>query len=164
MASESSFDIVSEINRQELSNALDQVRREVATRYDFKGLTVEIKEETDKLIILVPDEYKYTALMEMLKTKLIRRGLSLKILGEEHKEAATGSSLRVTIKLVEGVEGDVAKLINKLIRGSFPKIKSAIQGPTIRVTSKSRDELQAIMKLLEDSPEIKAPLQFTNYR
>jgi len=164
MASESSFDVVSEIDRQELANALDQVRREVAQRYDFKGLVVEIKDEKDKLTILVPDEYKYTALLEILKTKLMRRDLSLKILGEEHKEAASGGTLRVAIKLVEGVEGETAKLINKLIRDAFPKIKSTIQGPTIRVSSKSRDELQAVMKLLTDNPQIKVPLQFTNYR
>jgi len=72
--------------------------------------------------------------------------------------------LRVTIKLVEGVEGEMAKLINKLIRDAFPKIKSTIQGPTIRVSSKSRDELQAVMKLLEANPQITVPLQFTNYR
>jgi len=164
MASESSFDIVSEIDRQELSNALDQVRREVAQRYDFKGLTIEIKEEADKLIIAVPDEYKYTALLEVIKTKLMRRDVSLKILGDEHKEPASGGTLRVTIKLVEGVEGEMAKLINKLIRDAFPKIKSTIQGPTIRVSSKSRDELQAVMKLLEANPQITVPLQFTNYR
>ncbi|MEA1909963.1 MAG: YajQ family cyclic di-GMP-binding protein [Patescibacteria group bacterium] len=164
MASEFSFDIVSEIDQQELTNALDQVRREITGRYDFKGLFVEIKQEEDKLIVSVPDEYKLNAVVDILKSKLMRRNLDLKILGEIKQEPASGGTIRATIPLVEGVSQDKAKLINKIIRDELPKIKSSIQGSSIRVSSKSKDELQSIMDLLKEHSQIDIPLQFTNYR
>lgn len=159
-----SFDIVSEIDRQELANALDQVRKEITTRYDFKDIPVEIVSEPEKLIITTSDEYKFKAVMDIIKSKLIRRGLSLGILGEEKMEPATAGKLRVTINFVEGVEAEKAKQINKLIRERMPKVKATIQGEAIRVSSKSKDELQAIMALLTNHPEVRIPLQFTNYR
>jgi uncharacterized protein YajQ (UPF0234 family) len=159
-----SFDIVSEIDRQELANALDQVRKEVTTRYDFKDVPVEIVSEPEKLIVTTSDEYKFKAVMEIMKSKLIRRGLSLGILGEEKSEPATSGKLRVTIALVEGVDSEKAKQINKLIREQMPKVKTTIQGEAIRASSKSKDELQAVMNLLTNHPQIAVPLQFTNYR
>ena len=164
MATESSFDIVSEIDQQELTNALDQTRREIAGRYDFKDATVEIKEEKDQLVLLAPTEFKFNAALDIIKSKLIRRNLDLRILGGNKIEPATGGSVRVTIPLLAGISAENAKLINKLIRESFPKAKSIIQGDAVRVSSKSRDELQAIMALLKDRPDITFPLQFTNYR
>lgn len=159
-----SFDIVSEIDRQELTNALDQVRKEIATRYDFKDVPVEIVSDKEKLTITTSDEYKFKAVMDIIKSKLIRRGLSLGILGEEKSEPAASGKLRVTINFVEGVEAEKAKQINKLIREQMPKIKATIQGEAIRVSSKSKDELQAVMSLLTNNPQINIPLQFTNYR
>jgi hypothetical protein len=164
MASEYSFDVVSQIDQQELANALDQARREVATRYDFKDILADIKVADGMLIVHTADAYKFTAVMEIIKSKLIRRGIDLKILGEEKREDASGGTLRVTIKLVEGISAEYAKIINKLIRDHFPKIKSSIQGEELRVSSKSKDELQVVMQLLKGSPEVKLPLQFTNYR
>lgn len=161
---DSSFDIVSEINHQELNNALDQTRKELATRYDFKGIVTDIKLDEGQLTITVPDEYKFKALMEIIHSKLIRRGLDLCILGEQKTEPASGGSIRTTIKLIEGINQESAKKINKLIREQLPKIKTVIQGDTIRVSSKSRDDLQAIMQLLKNNPDINLSLQFINYR
>ena len=164
MASEFSFDIVSEIDQQELTNALDQTRREISTRYDFKDAQVEIKQETDYLTILAPTEFKFNAAMDIIKSKLIRRNVDLRILGEAKIEPASGGTVRVTVPLVKGIAQEQAKVINKLIRDQLPKIKAAIQGEAIRVSSKSKDELQEVMDLLKNQPTITMPLQFTNYR
>lgn len=159
-----SFDIVSEIDRQELVNAIDQVKKEVANRYDFKGIDINIKLEDEFLTLLVPDEFKLKALLEIIQSKILRRGLSLKILGEQKQESASGGSLRVIIKLVAGIDQEKAKKINKIIREEMPKIKTQIQGEAIRVVSNSKDELQVIIQLLKDNPNIDLPLQFTNFR
>ena len=164
MASEFSFDIVSEIDQQELVNALDQTRREISTRYDFKDAQVEIKQEADGLIILAPTEFKFNAAMDIIKSKLIRRNLDLRILGEAKIEPASGGTIRARVPLVEGISQDQAKLINKLIRDRLPKVKATIQGEAIRVSSKSKDELQEVMDFLKSQPTITLPLQFTNYR
>ena len=161
---DSSFDIVSEINYQELNNALDQTRKELATRYDFKDIIAEIKLEDNQLTITVPDEYKLKALMDIIHSKMIHRGLDLHILGEQKTEPASGGSIRTVIQLVEGINQESAKKINKLIREQLPKIKTVIQGDTIRVSSKSRDELQSVMQLLKDNSDLGLPLQFINYR
>lgn len=164
MASEFSFDIVSEIDQQELVNALDQTRREIASRFDFKGLKIDITLEKEQLIILAPSEFKLTAVIDIIKSKLLRREIDLRILGEMKTEPASGGSVRATLPLVKGISQESAKLINKMIRDALPKIKSAIQGDTLRVSSKSKDELQAVMDLLRQSEAIKIPLQFINYR
>jgi len=164
MAAEYSFDVVSKIDQQELANALDQARREITARYDFKDVLVDIKVADGILTVHTADEYKFTAVMDIIKSKLIHRGLDLKILGEEKREDAANATLRVTIKLVEGITGDYAKTINRLIRDKFPKIKSNIQGEELRVSSKNKDDLQAVMQLLKTDPTVKIPLQFTNYR
>lgn len=164
MASEYSFDVVSKIDQQELANALDQARREIVARYDFKDVLADIKVADSNLTIHTADEYKFTAILDIIKSKLIRRGLDLKILGEEKREDAANATLRVTIKLVEGISGEYAKTINKLIRDKFSKVKSSIQGEELRVSSKSKDELQSVMQLLKSDPEVKLPLQFANYR
>lgn len=159
-----SFDIVSEIDQQELHNALDQARKEIATRYDFKDIPVEINSDQQQLTITTTDDYKFRAVMDIVKSKLIRRGLDLRILGEEKIEPAAGGKMRVIIPLVEGVAGDLAKKINKSIRDQLPKVKTTIQGVAIRVSSKSKDELQSVMHLLKNDQQITIPLQFTNYR
>ncbi len=158
------FDVVSKIDSQELSNALDQVRKELAVRYDFRGVSTEIKHEEDKLVILTADEYKLKAVRDILESKLLRRGLDLKILGEPKNEPASGGQIRSTIPLVSGISSDKTKLVNKLIREQFPKAKTVVQGDEMRVQSKSIDELQAIMQLLQNSSQIDIPLQFVNYR
>ena len=161
---EHSFDIVSQIDTQELANALDQTRKELVVRYDFRGVPTEIKHEDDKLIILTADEYKLKAVRDILESKLMRRGLDIKILGEPKNEPASGGQVRSTVPLISGISSDKAKLVNKLIRDAYPKTKTVIQGDEVRVTGKSIDELQTIMQLLKNSPQIDIPLQFVNYR
>lgn len=163
MAADHSFDIVSEIDGQELVNALDQTRKEIATRYDFKDVPVEIKQEPKQLVITTADEYKLKAVRDILESKLMRRGLDLKILGIPKNEPATQGQLRSTIPLLSGVSAEAAKQINKLIRDTYPKIKTQIQGETIRVISPSIDTLQATMDLLRNA-NLSTPLQFINYR
>ncbi|MDD5605997.1 MAG: YajQ family cyclic di-GMP-binding protein [Patescibacteria group bacterium] len=164
MASEHSFDIVSEIDLQELANALDQVRKEIIVRYDFKGVPTDIKQEDKALTITTADEHKLRAVRDILETKLMRRGLDIKILGEAKNEPASGGQIRSHIPLLAGIDAENAKKINKLIRDKFPKVKPTIQGETIRVSGKSIDELQAIMTLLKASAPVALPLQFINYR
>lgn len=161
---EHSFDIVSKIDTQELSNALDQTRKELAVRYDFRGVPAEIKHEDNALTVTTADEYKLKAVRDVLESKLMRRNLDLKILGEPKNEPASGGQIRSIIPLVFGVSSDRAKLINKLIREQFPKVRTVVQGDELRVSSKSIDELRAIMQLLKSSPQIDIPLQFVNYR
>lgn len=163
MASDHSFDIVSEIDGQELTNALDQTRKEIAVRYDFKDTPVEIKHEEKQLVITTADEYKLKAVRDVLDSKLLRRGLALKILGEPKNEPATQGQIRSTIPLVSGVSAEKAKQINKLIRDTYPKAKTTIQGETIRVVSPSIDTLQSIMDLLKNA-DLDLPVQFINYR
>ncbi|MFH0912402.1 MAG: YajQ family cyclic di-GMP-binding protein [Patescibacteria group bacterium] len=164
MASEFSFDVVSEIDRQELTNALDQARREITARYDFKDVVVEIKLEPNHLIISAPSEFKFNAVMDIVKSKLMRRQLDLRILGEAKIEPASGGTVRANVPLAEGIAADTAKKISKIIRDNFPKVKPTIQGEAIRVNSKSKNELQAVMTLLKHQDELVLPLQFTNYR
>lgn len=164
MATEHSFDIVSEIDLQELRNALEQTRKEIEVRYDFRGVNTEIKQEDKQLVILTADESKLKAVRDILDSKLIRRGLDLKILGTPKNEDATQGQIRSTIPLVAGVSADKAKVINKLIRDVFPKVKTQIQGETIRVVGKDIDELQAVMNLLKSQPQVDIPIQFNNYR
>jgi len=164
MASESSFDIVSEINTQELTNALDQTRKEIIARYDFKGINTEIKQEETQLVILTADEYKLKAVRDILESKLLRRDLDLKILGVPKNEEATMGQIRSFIPLVAGIASEKAKIINKLIREHYPKVKTVIQGESIRASGKSLDELQSVMQLVKSSELIDIPVQFINYR
>ena len=164
MASEHSFDIVSEIDSQELTNALDQTRKEIVARYDFKGVFTEIKQEDEELVITTADEHKLRATRDILETKIMRRGLNIKILGEPKNEEATGGQIRSFIPLLAGIDSENAKKINKFIRDNYPRVKPTIQGETIRVVGKSLDELQAVMALLKSSSPVTLPLQFTNYR
>ncbi|MEZ4210509.1 MAG: YajQ family cyclic di-GMP-binding protein [Patescibacteria group bacterium] len=164
MASEHSFDIVSEIDRQELTNALDQARKELAVRYDFKDVTTDIKDEEKQLVITTADDYKLKAVMDIVESKILKRGLDLKILGTPKNEPASGGAVRSTIPLVAGISSEHAKVINKTVRDAFPKIKTQVQGEEVRVVSNSIDDLQGVMQLLKTSDKITIPLQFTNYR
>ena len=163
MAGDISFDVVSEFDEQELRNALDQVRREVQQRYDFKGVTVELTQAKDELTLLTDDEHRAAAVKDLIESKAIRRSLSLKIFDWGKVEPAGGNKVRQTIKLRHGLGEDVAKRISKLIRDEFPKAKSQIQGDAVRVSGKSRDELQRVIARLRELDE-PVPLQFQNYR
>ena len=163
MASESSFDVVSEFDHQELLNAVDQTLREVHTRYDLKdsGATIEL-EKTD-LKFTAPSTMALNAVKDILQSKMVSRKLSLKILKFADPEEASGGTVRQTAALQQGLNMDLARQITKLLRDSFPKVKTQIQGDAVRVSSKSKDDLQGVQSLLRDK-DYPVPLQFVNYR
>ena len=163
MASDSSFDVVSEFDQQELVNALDQARREIATRYDFKGSKVAFELGKDAVTLTADDEYRASAARDLLESKAVRRGLSLKIFDWGRIEPASGGTVRQEIKLRRGLTSEQAKELSKRIRESFPKTKPVIQGDAVRVSAKSRDELQAVIADLK-TLDYPVALQFINYR
>jgi len=163
MAGDQSFDVVSEFDVQELRNALDQVRREVAQRYDFKGATVQLEQGADELTLLTDDEFRASAIKDLIESKAVRRGLSLKIFDWGKVEEAGGNKVRQRIGLRKGLPDDLARKLTKLIRDEFPKVRSQIQGDAIRVSGKSRDDLQRVITRLRELDEV-VPLQFQNYR
>jgi uncharacterized protein YajQ (UPF0234 family) len=163
MASESSFDLVSDFDQQELVNALDQARREIATRYDFKGSKVGFELGKDAITLTADDEYRAGAAKDLLETKAVRRGLSLKIFEWGKLEPASGGSVRQQIALKRGLTSDQAKELSRRIREGFPKVKPVIQGDAVRVSAKSKDELQAVIADLR-ALDYPVALQFTNYR
>ena len=165
MAGDASFDVVSDYDRQELVNALDQVRREIGTRYDFKGATADIELGKDDIVLKVDSELRAQAMRDLIESKAVRRGLSLKVFDWGTLEPAGGSLFRQRIGLRKGLPEDVAKRISKLLRDDFPKVKGQIQGDAVRVTSKSKDDLQKVIaRLREDADAYPVALQFTNYR
>jgi uncharacterized protein YajQ (UPF0234 family) len=165
MASSVSFDIVSEFDRQELVNALDQVRREVATRYDFKGAKVQI-DMTEKDVAVVTDsEMRSATVQDMVGSKAVRRGLSLKVFDWGEVEPVGGMLFKQVAVLRQGLPDDIAKKITKLLRDEHPKVKSQIQGGAVRVSGKSKDELQKVIAHLKEEGEAyPVALQFKNYR
>lgn len=164
MAGENSFDVVSQYDEQELVNALDQTRREVGSRFDLKDTKTEITYDGKKAItILTASEFTLKSVRDVLDSKLLRRNLSLKILKETKLEQASGGMVRQHLELQAGINQDLAREITKLLRDSFPKVKGQIQGDAIRVTAKSRDDLQAVIQFLK-AKDFAVPLQFINYR
>lgn len=163
MASTSSFDIVSKFDRQELKNAVDQAEREIRQRYDLKDTKTELVLNENDITINTESEYSLNAVKDILESKVISRKLSLKILDYKDPAEASGGRIRQVIGLKEGIADDVAKQITKRIRDEFKKVTAQIQGDSIRVQAKSRDDLQAVIALLrgEDYP---VALQFENYR
>jgi len=165
MAGDVSFDVVSDFDQQELVNALDQARREIGTRYDFKGARAELELAKEEIVLRADSESRARAMRDLLESKAIRRGLSLKIFDWGEVEDAGGNTVRQHIKLRRGLPDDLAKKISKLIRDEYPKAKSQIQGEAIRVSSKSKDELQKVIgRLRQESEGYPVPLQFQNYR
>jgi uncharacterized protein YajQ (UPF0234 family) len=163
MAGESSFDVVSDFDEQELRNALDQVRREVQQRYDFKGVTVDLTQGKSEVTLVTDDEHRAAAVRDLIESKAIRRSLSLKIFDWGKVEPAGGTKVRQEIGLRRGLPDVVARRHTKLIRDEFPKVKSQIQGDAIRVSAKSKDDLQKVIARLRELDE-PVPLQFQNYR
>jgi cyclic-di-GMP-binding protein len=163
MASTFSFDVVSDFDRQELVNAVDQTNREIIARYDLKDTktTMELGEEA--IVINTDSEFTLDAIQTILQTKAAKRNLSLKIFDYGKPESASGNRVRQEIKLKKGINSEVAKQITKLIRDEFKKVQGSIQGDAVRVSAKDKDDLQAVMQRLkqEDYP---MALQFNNYR
>ncbi|MFS0727910.1 YajQ family cyclic di-GMP-binding protein [Paenibacillus sp. 1P07SE] len=163
MSSESSFDIVSKVDMQEMSNAIDQAEREIGTRFDFKGSKSSIELENGELVVASDDEFKLKGVLDILQSKMIKRGVPIKNLEYGKVEPASGSTVRQRIKLKSGIDQENAKKINVLIRDAKLKVKSQIQGDQIRVTGKSRDDLQAVIQLLRKA-DLTVDLQFMNYK
>lgn len=165
MAGDISFDVVSDFDRQELVNALDQARREMATRYDFKGVMAELELGKDEIILRTDSDFRAKSIRDLVESKAIRRGLSLKIFDWGDVEPAGGNTVRQRIGLRRGLPEDLAKKISKMLRDDFPKVKSQIQGDAVRVSGKSKDELQKVIaRLREESESYPVALQFENYR
>jgi uncharacterized protein YajQ (UPF0234 family) len=163
MASENSFDIVSKMDMQELTNAVHQTEREIETRFDFKGSKSSLKLEKEALTIASEDEYKLNAVIDILQSKMAKRGLSLKNVEYGKLEPASLGSVRQRLALKQGIDQENAKKINILIRDSKLKVKSQIQGDQIRVTGKNKNDLQAIIQLLRKA-DLPLELQFTNMK
>jgi uncharacterized protein YajQ (UPF0234 family) len=164
MAAENSFDIVSKVDLQEVRNAIDQAVKEVRTRFDLKDSKSEITLEGEDAIQLASvDEYKLQAVTEILRQKLVKRGVSLKALTFGKVEPAAGSSVRQKVSLQQGIAGEKAKEIVRIIKDSKKKVQASIQGDTVRVTGKDRDSLQEVIALLRGR-DLGIDMQFTNYR
>jgi cyclic-di-GMP-binding protein len=163
MAQEFSFDVVSDYDHQELVNAIDQARREIGARYDFKNLTTEIELEKDQVTLTTVGDMQLRAMLDVLKTKLHKRSLDLKILDPQKPENAAKGNLRQVIKLRRGINDELAKKLQKQIRADQPKVQVRIQGDQLRVSAKDKDALQAVIASLR-AADLDVPLQFTNYR
>ena len=166
MAKDSSFDVVSEFDKQELVNAVDQVKRDLTSRFDLKNSNSSIDLEADKAItITTNDEMKLRNIFEILQSKLIKRGISIKILDAQTIENALGGNVRQVFNLKKGLTQDLAKKIVADIKDSKLKVQASIQGEQVRVSGKSRDDLQTVIQLLRKNEDKNdAPLQLTNYR
>jgi uncharacterized protein YajQ (UPF0234 family) len=165
MAADNSFDIVSKVDIQEVKNAIDQATKEVNARFDLKDSKSTIKLEGDEksLELHSADEYKLDAVKQILDQKLIKRGVSVKSIEYEKLEAASGSSVRQKVTLKQGIAGEKAKEIVKLVKDSKMKVQASIQGETVRITGKDRDTLQETIALLKGH-EFGIDMQFTNFR
>ncbi len=166
MAKDCSFDVVSEFDKQELVNAVDQVKRDLTSRFDLKNSNSSIELEGDKsIIITTSDDMKLKNIFDILQSKLVKRGISIKILDAQPVENALGGNVRQVYKLRKGLTQDLAKKITADIKDSKLKVQASIQGEQVRVTGKSKDDLQAVIQILrKNEDKYEAPLQFTNYR
>jgi len=166
MAKECSFDIVSEFNLQELVNAVDQTKREINSRFDLKDSKSELDLDSDKTItITTKDETKLTNIVDILQSKMTKRDLSLKILDAQKIESSLGGNVKQVFNLKKGLSSEMAKKVVGDIKTSKLKVQAAIQADQVRVTGKSKDDLQAVMQLFRSKEsEYSAPLQFTNFR
>jgi uncharacterized protein YajQ (UPF0234 family) len=165
MPAESSFDIVSEYDTQEMVNAVDQTKREVQTRYDLKDTKTDIELSEKELIITTETEMHMTAIRDILLSKALRRNLSIKVFKMNDVQDVAGGRVKQVITLQKGLADDVAKKIQRFLKDKFPKVQGRIQGESIRVGSKSRDDLQLVISALrEAADEFPVALQFNNYR
>ena len=160
---DSSFDIVSEIDQQEVKNAVAQAHKEIQTRYDLKDSKSDIDIGDKEFTLASVDEYKLRAVRDILESKLMKRGISIKALTYKEPEAALGGTVRQKVAMQSGIPIDKSREIVKLIKNSKLKVQAAIQGEQLRVTGKSRDDLQAIMTMLRGA-KLDIDMQFTNYR
>jgi uncharacterized protein YajQ (UPF0234 family) len=160
-----SFDVVSDFERQEVVNTVDQTLREVRTRYDLKDSKTEIDLEGNKITINTDSEFHLSAIKDILQSKAIKRGLSLKVFKFGAVEPASGGRYRQVVDLQRGLNEDLARSLSKDIRTNFPKVQSQVQGDALRIVSKSKDELQRVIQHLRGkADDLPVALQFINYR
>ena len=163
VASEYSFDIVSKIDLQEMNNAIVQAQKEIANRFDFKGSKSKIELDHEDVVIVSDDEYKLNSVIDILQSKMVKRGVPIKNTEFGKVEPAASGTVRQTMTLKQGIGQDDAKKMNKMIRDSKLKVKSQIQGDQLRVSGKSKDDLQKVMQLLREA-DLPLELQFVNFR
>lgn len=163
MASTYSFDIVSDFDRQELVNAIDQTVREIKSRYDLKDTQTKVELGEDAITVNTDSEFTLDAVHTLLQTKAAKRNLSLKIFDYGKIESASGNRVRQEIKLKKGISQEIAKQLSKIIRDEFKKVQPSIQGDAVRVSAKDKDDLQAVIQRLRQE-DLPVALQFTNYR
>ena len=166
MAKDCSFDIVSEFDKQELVNAIDQVKRDISSRFDLKDSNSDVVLEADKSItITTNDDMKLRNIYDILQSKMVKRGLSIKLLDPQPVENALGGNVRQVFNLKKGLTQELAKKIVADIKATKLKVQASIQGEQVRVTGKSKDDLQDVIKLMRSNEDkYDYPLQFTNYR
>jgi cyclic-di-GMP-binding protein len=160
-----SFDVVSRVDMQEMDNAINQVKKEISTRYDFRGskTQVDLDRKEASVTVLTEDEMKVRAVQEMLLSKVVKRSIDPEALDFGKPEKAGGDMLRQEIKITNGIDTETARKVVKLVKDSKIRVQAAIQGEEVRITGKQRDDLQAVITLLKES-ELGLPLQFVNYR
>lgn len=163
MADEASFDVVSRVDFQEVENALAQVRKELAARFDFKGSRVEILREKEKITVTTEDEFKMRSVVDMIQSKFVKRGVPLKNIEYAKPEAALGGTIRQVLTITSGIPSEKSKEVVKVIKEKKFKVTASIQGDQVRVASKSKDELQKVIAQLRQQ-DFGIDLQFTNYR
>ncbi len=165
MADTSSFDIVSEVNLQEVDNAVNQARKEIGQRYDFKGShsSIDLDQKEKALTVISDDDFKLKSVIDILQTKLIKRGVPIKALDYGHVEPAANSTVRQLISLRVGIDKDNARLLVKMIKETKLRVQAQIMDDQVRVSGKNKDDLQAIIKMLREA-DLKFAVQFTNYR
>lgn len=163
MAKDFSFDVVSQVDVQEVSNAVHQAQKEIEQRFDFKNSKSSISLEQDKLVLVSDDDFKLRNVIDILESKLVKRNVSLKALEYGKVQPAAGDTVRQEAKLVQGISQEKAKQINKIIKDSKLKVNSSIQGDQLRIAGKAKDDLQAAMALLRQQ-DLGIELQFINYR
>lgn len=163
MAKDYSFDVVCRTNLQEAANAVNQAAREITTRYDFKGSKSKVSLEENQITMIGDDDFKLRLVRDILNTKLVKRGISLKNIKEQKKEPAAGGTVRQVLELQNGISSEMAKDIVKRIKGSKIKVSAKINGDEVRVSGKDKDDLQACIAFLKQQ-DLEADLQFVNYR
>ena len=163
MAKESSFDVVSQVDMNEVRNAVNLAQKELRQRYDFKGSVSSVTLDGEALVLVSDNEGKLRSVVELLQEKLVRRKVPLKALQYGKSEAALGGTVRQRVAVNRGISDEKARAITKLLRQRFKKLKVSVQGDAVRVFSSSKDELQAVIQTLRDE-DFGIPLQFINYR
>ncbi|HAK60969.1 MAG TPA: YajQ family cyclic di-GMP-binding protein [Nitrospiraceae bacterium] len=163
MAAENSFDVVSNIDMAEVTNAVSQAMKEVGQRFDFRGSKSDITQEKDALAIVSDDDYKLKSVIDILQSKLVKRGVPIKNLSYGKVEPAQGGTVRQRVDLQQGIPTDKAKAIVKKIKDAKIKVQASIQSDQVRVSGKSRDDLQRVIQLIKDE-DFGLDLQFVNYR